>query len=293
MAPEYETGRYRRQERLSADSEVWLAEDLEDTGSQVVIKVLPETADVIAARHLREMLAGLDDPAVNPPVDEGELPDGRIFLVYPWIPGTTLREFLNTGGPLSFGAAAAILSQVGDALTALHNKHVIYGVLSPEHVIVQQSRGRISAALLNTGVFRITGETSASPGYLAPEQLAGSPALSSDVFSLGALAAELLTGRRAFRYGSLEELARMQRIGLSRGSLRKFRGKIPVRVEEEIRRATSWDPIHRPSGPDTFSEKLAETLGSGAGLPVRRMILMGLACAALGVTGLRKCGARR
>lgn len=289
MAPDFEAGRYRLQERLNPDSETWTAEDLEDPTSQVVIKLLAEGADAIAARHVIETLRKTDSPVLNLPVDQGELPDGRPFLVYPWVDGPTLREYLNTSGPLPLPLAGSLISQIASGLGALHRIRIVYGLLAPEHVIIRHTHVRHQAVLLDTGIFRVSGRTSASPGYLAPEQLAGQPTLASDVFSLGALAAEMLTGRRAFRYGSLNELQRLQRIGLARGSLRKLRSKIPLRAEEEIRRATSWDPAQRPSDVAVFGSRLAELLGASDSFPLRRAIILGLLGLTAGAATLRRC----
>ncbi|WP_410971901.1 hypothetical protein, partial [Salmonella sp. SAL4445] len=81
MEPEFDGGRYRLQDRLSPDGNSWLAEDLEDPGRKMVVKFLPEGADAIAARHLVESMAGLEQSGLSVPVDEGELADGRPFLV--------------------------------------------------------------------------------------------------------------------------------------------------------------------------------------------------------------------
>lgn len=289
MSPEPEAGRYRLVERLSIDSDTWMAEDLEDPVARPVVKILPEGSDTIAARHLSELLGGELPVEINPLTDSGELANGRSFLVYPFVEGSTLREFLNASGPLDLAVAGQLISQIGRGLESLHDKRLTYGVLAPEHVIVQQSHGRLQAVLLNAGAFRVTGSTSASPGYLAPEQAAGNPVPASDIFSLGAVAAEMLTGRRVFRYGSLPDLQRLQRIGPARGSLRKLRRNIPVRVEEELRRAMSWDAAHRPSDIAVFGSRMVEYLGAEGLFPRRRLVLIGLAGLALSVAGLRRC----
>jgi len=263
-----------------------MAEDLEDPTAQPVVKILPEGSDAIASRHLHELPAL---PEINPLTDTGELADGRPFLVYPYVEGSTLRDFLNASGPLPLVVAGQLIAQIGRGLEALHEKRWVYGVLSPEHVMVRQNHGRQQAVLLHAGAFRVSGRTSASPGYLAPEQAAGSPTAASDVFSLGAVAAEMLTGRRVFRYGSLAELQRLQRIGPARGSLRKLRSKIPPRVEEELRRAMSWDAAHRPSDVAVFGSRISEYLGREGLFPKRRLVLLGLAGVALTMAGLRRC----
>lgn len=292
MSPEFESGRYRLQERLTPESNSWLAEDLEDPVAAVVVKVLPQGADILAARHLVDKLSSVETSALNKPIDHGELPDGRPFLVYRFAEGSTLREFLNASGPLPLSLAGNLVWQLGQALAVLHRERIVYGILAPEHILIQNNRGKHTAVLLNVGSFQTTSETSASPAYLAPEQLAGSPVLRSDVFSLGALAAEMLTGRRAFRYGSLAELGKLQRIGLARGSLRKLRGKIPLRAEEEIRRATSWEAAQRPTDIEVFGSRVAEYLGPAGVFQKRRMLLAALVIALMAAFGIRNCRRR-
>ncbi len=289
MGPESEAGRYRLTERLEPESDTWLAEDLEDPTAHPVVKILPEGSDAIAARHLAELFGTEQHAEINQLTDCGELPDGRPFLVYPYVEGTSLRNFLNASGPLPLALAGQLLADMGRGLEALHGRRMVYGILSPEHVIVHQEHGRLQAKLLNAGSYRVTGSTSTSPGYLAPEQAAGNPVLASDVFSLGAVAAEMLTGRRVFRYGSLAELAKLQKIGVPRGALRKLRGKIPLRVEEEIRRALSWDPAHRPSDIALFGERMTEYLGAEGLFPKRRLIILGVGGLVLASLGYRRC----
>jgi eukaryotic-like serine/threonine-protein kinase len=292
MPIENEPGRYRLQERLTPEGNSWVAEDLEEPGTQVVIKFLPEGADAIAARHAVESLADLKRPGLALPVDEGEMPDGRAYLVYSWVPGHSLRELLNETGPLPFARAGSLIAQIGAAVAALHERGAVHGAISPEHIVVHHAHGHDTATLLHAGMFRVTGETSSSPAYLAPEQLAGNASPATDTWSVAAVAAEMLTGRRAFRYGSLSELNHLQRKGIMRGAFRKIRPKLPLRVEDELRRALSWDAAQRPSDVGVLTGRLAELLGSHSGLPKRRLfILGGLGLAAIAV-GVRNCRRR-
>jgi serine/threonine-protein kinase len=289
---ENEAGRYRLQEKLSPEGNSWVAEDLEEPGTRVVIKFLPETADAIAARHLSEALSGLRRPELALPVDEGETPEGRPYLVYPWIPGQTLRDLLNESGPLAFARAGRLLQQIGDALGDLHQRGIIHGAIAPEHIVVQHAHGHEHPVLLHTGWFGLSGETSTSPAYLSPEQLAGKITPAADVWSVAAVAAEMLTGRRAFRYGSLADLHHLHRRGIRRGGFRQLRPKLPIRAEEELRRALAWDVAQRPGDARILTARLAEFLGATSGLPRRRLFLLGaLGLAAIAV-GIRNCRGR-
>ena len=292
MPIENEAGRYRLQEKLSPEGNSWVAEDLEEPGTQVVVKFLPETGDAIAARHASEALAELKRPELALPVDDGETPDGRPFLVYPWIPGQTLRDLLNDSGPLPFARVGRLLRQIGDALGDLHERDIVYGAVAPEHIVLQHTHGHETPVLLHAGWFRLAGETSTSPAYLSPEQLAGNVTPAADVWSVAALAAEMLTGRRAFRYGSLAELHHLHQRGIQRGGFRRLRSKLPIRVEEELRRALAWDAAQRPTDVRLLTTRLAEFLGTDSGLPKRRLFLLGTLGLAVIAVGVRNCRRR-
>ncbi|HYO80106.1 MAG TPA: protein kinase [Bryobacteraceae bacterium] len=285
-------GRYRLLERIVPDGESWLAEDLREPGERVVAKVLPETADVIAARHAAESAALLNSKALNVPVDDGETEEGRPFLVYRWVDGTSLRLLLNETGPLPFGRAANLIVQLGAAVAALHERSMVHGAIAPDHIVVQRQGSAERLILLNVGAFRVSGQTSVSPAYLAPEQLAGNPGPASDLWSIATVAAEILTGRRAFRYGSPSDLEHMQKRGLPRGSFRKLRAKLPVRAEDELRRALSYDPMGRPADVEAFTARLAEALGGIRGVSRRRLATGGLILAALAALATRNCRRR-
>ena len=174
-------------------------------------------------------------------------------------PGQSLRELLNQTGPLPFARAGRLIAQIGEAVAALHERGTVHGAIAPEHIIVHHAHGQDTATLLQAGMFRVTRETSASPAYLAPEQLEGNASPATDIWSVAAVAAEMLTGRRAFRYGSLAELNHLQRRGIMRGAFRKLRPKLPpLRVEDELRRAISWDSAKRPADVSMLTNRLAE-----------------------------------
>lgn len=292
LSPEHDTGRYRLQDRLTPDGNAWRAEDLEDPTRPVVLKFLPEGADAIAARHVVENLAALEGRGLGVPTDEGETPDGRPYLVYPWVEGQTLREMMNETGTPGFARTARLLRQMGDALSALHARGIVHGSVTPEHIVIRQAHGHEVATILHAGVYRVARESSASPAYLAPEQLSGDATPASDLFSVAAVAAEMLTGRRVFRYASLAELEHLHRRGVQRGAFRKLRPRLPLRVEDELRRALSWDPSHRPSDVQILTTRLAESLGGNRALPKRRLFLLALLALAMITVGIRNCRRR-
>ena len=271
------------------EGDTWIAEDLEEPSRRVVLKFLPESADAIAARHVVDHLAELASSGLAVPVDNGETADGRPYLIYPWVEGVTLREFMNETGTPGFGRSGRILRQLGAAVAALHARGIIHGAIAPEHIVIHHAHGKDAVTILHAGAFRVARDTSASPAYLAPEQLRGEPVVASDIFSVAAVAAEMLTGRRVFRYGSLNELDRLHKRGIQRGTFRKLKPKLPPRVEDDLRRALSWDPGQRPADVQTFTSRTADSLGGGSrALSKRRLFLLLLLALAAIVMLLRR-----
>ena len=263
LGPDNHTGRYRLQERLPGEGDAWLAEDLEDPTSAVVLKLLPPGRGAFDAQAVVDRAASIPHIGIAVPVDAGETPDGRGFIVLPYLQGHTLRDVLNASGPLPFTRIAGWTRQLGEALERAHEGGLIHGAIAPEHIIVSGDR----VALISASWF---GEPTVPPGYLAPEPERGK---SADIYSLGTVIVEMLTGRRAFRYGSLSDLQRQQRIGLALGSVRKLRARVPARAEEELRKALAYHPAHRPAEARVMCNRIAESLAEAGRAPWTRPIL--------------------
>jgi hypothetical protein len=90
----------------------------------------------------------------------------------------------------------------------------------------------------------------------------------------------------------MEELHRMHLRGVHRGAFRKLRSKLPLRVEDEIRRGLSFDPGQRPPDVEVFGNRLGEFLGADKAPVRRRMLLLALLAIAVIVTGIRRCRRR-
>ena len=186
---------------------VYLARDLRH-GRDVAVKVVwaePGTAPG-ADRFLREIaiVAGLHHPHIVPLFDSGEV-DGVRWYVMPYETGLSLRERLARGGPLPPDDVVAILRNVCDALAYAHERGVVHRDIKPDNVLLQ---GR-HAMVADFGVARArTGDPArdsgpgllfGTPAYLAPERIAGEPAdHRADIYSVGVLAYELLTGTPPF-----------------------------------------------------------------------------------------------
>jgi hypothetical protein len=202
-------GRYRLIEPIGAGgmAVVWRARD-ESLERLVAVKVL--NTDLAADRRARELVrreartaAQLTHPQATPVYDYGEMsaPGERpaAYVVMQLLEGEPLDERL-AAGPLPWPDAARIGEQVARVLAATHGRGVIHGDVSPGNVVLTPDGVRvidfgIAETLVDTGRPGLGG-LFGTPPYVAPERLAGEPTqLASDVYALGALLFEMLTGR--------------------------------------------------------------------------------------------------
>jgi serine/threonine-protein kinase len=171
------------------------------------IACLPEYRE----RFLREarLAASVDHPHLVPVYDVGET-DGKLFLAMQWIEGADLKRMLETSGCLSAESAVAIVTQVASALDAVHSAAgLVHRDVKPANVLVRQVGGRDHAYLTDFGVAKPsetsdqltkTGWLLGTTGYLSPEQIMGQePGPRSDLYALGCLLFETLTGQPPFR----------------------------------------------------------------------------------------------
>ncbi|HET6978685.1 MAG TPA: serine/threonine-protein kinase [Pyrinomonadaceae bacterium] len=192
----------------------YLARDKHIHLRRVVIKILFEaegqTFDDASFRMMFEReikaLAGINHPYVVHIYDFGWTPEGQPFIAMQYVEGKTLRAAMD-GRSMEPKRVALIVSQLGSALSAVHNAGVIHRDLKPENVMLHLSSGDELAILIDFGIARVEvaragqpeRETWAgTPFYMAPEQLKGHPVTASDVWALGVVAYELVTGRRPF-----------------------------------------------------------------------------------------------
>ena len=205
-------GRYRVERELGAGgmATVYLAEDLKHS-RKVAIKVLREdlAASVGAARFLREIAiaAQLQHPNILSLLDSGDA-DGLLYYVMPYVEGPSLRSRLTASGELPVTEAVRLLLEVTDGLAYAHDRGVVHRDIKPDNVMLS---GR-HALITDFGVARAvsaagSGHTVTSlgvalgtPAYMAPEQATADPNVDhrADIYALGVLAYELLTGRTPF-----------------------------------------------------------------------------------------------
>src|SRR5262245_23758322 len=251
---------------------VFLARDQKLHGTPVVIKVLREDLGHKAwfeKKFKQEIaaLAQIDHPGVVRALDVGELSNSRSYLVMQYVSGVSLRSAIAPLG-MELERVAGLMRQMGQALAAAHDQGVIHRDLKPENIMLQTVGGEEYVKLIDFGIatVRETAEgesrTTAVIGtrdYVAPEQLRGKPVPASDIYALGVIAYEMVTGRRPFNANSLAELIDLQRDVVA-VKPRDLRPGLPAAAQGPILKALSFAPQERYASAKDFTEALARAL---------------------------------
>jgi len=257
---------------------IYLAEDRE-LGRKVAVKVLDDrfaNDERLRERFKREALTAArlsSHPHVVTIFDVGEW-QGRPFIVMEYLPGGTLGERTRRQ-PVAPAAALAWLGQAAEALDAAHGLGIVHRDVKPANLLFDE---RDDLAVADFGIARIaddtdsgmtaTGTVLGTAGYFAPEQALGQPAgPASDLYSLGVLGYELLTGARPFERGSdTAEAAAHINEPVPPASQR--RPELPPAVDRVFERALAKDSgVRYPSGA-AFVAALDDAL-SGRGATTR------------------------
>jgi len=204
--------RYTIERELGAGgmATVYLAHDIKHD-RKVAVKVLrPELAAVLGTeRFLQEIkiAAQLHHPHILQLYDSGEA-DGFLYYVMPYVKGESLRDRLTKEGELPIADAVRVLKEVVDALAKAHSEGVVHRDIKPDNVMISDRHAVVTDFGIAKAVSEATGRqqlTTAgvalgTPAYMAPEQAAADPHIDhrADIYAVGALAYELLTGRPPF-----------------------------------------------------------------------------------------------
>ena len=204
--------RYSVERELGAGgmATVYLADDLKH-GRKVAVKVLrPELAAALGPdRFPREIriLARLQHPHILPLLDSGEA-DGFLFYTMPFIDGESLRQRIDREGALPIHEAVRITREVADALASAHQAGILHRDIKPGNVMLSGRHALvmdfgIAKAVSDAGGETLTtvGVAVGTPVYMSPEQATGSDNVDarSDIYALGILAYEMLTGHPPFQ----------------------------------------------------------------------------------------------
>jgi hypothetical protein len=212
-------------------------------------------------------LAKLDHPNILP-IYDFELNDGVAYLTMPLIRGGTLRDVLNRG-PLDTLTAWRYLREIGDGLQHAHDAGIVHRDLKPTNVLIHAD-GR--AMLADFGLARGAGQPThlttiglaiGTPGYMAPEQVMGHDVdKRADIYAMGVLTFEMLTGRLPFIGSNRMEVA-YSTVNAPIPSAVKLNAALPDELDVLLAKVLAKDPGQRPQ---TVKELLAQM----ARLPQRR-----------------------
>ena len=218
----------------------------------------PEDAEAYLAEA--RTVAGLDHPHIVPVFDLGRSDDGLCFVVSRFIEGADLARRINEARP-PFAGSAALTAAVAEALHHAHKRGLVHRDVKPANILIDRSG---SPFLTDFGLalkeedFGKGGGLAGTPAYMSPEQASGEGHRvdgRSDVFSLGVVLYELLTGRRPFRADSLGEILG-QITGVEARPPRQIDDAIPKELERICLKALS----KRASDRYTTAKDLADDL---------------------------------
>jgi len=264
-------GRYRLGEQLGAGGMGVVYEASDENGTRFAIKMLrsdrsTEPASVCRFKH--EAIAGriVEHPHLVRILEQDEI-EGVPFLVMEYIDGELLGLQLRKHGALSLRRAIAITVQVLDALQSLHDAGIVHGDVKSDNILLRQLAGRDSITLIDLGLAHVDGmplradraTISGTPDYMAPELAWGdSPTARTDLYAVGCLLYELVTGSTPFAGGAAQDILRRQlRDPVVPPSLRCPDRLLPPALERLILRALQKAPQHRIATARAFSDALA------------------------------------
>jgi eukaryotic-like serine/threonine-protein kinase len=208
--------------------------------------------------------------------DFGHTADGCVYIVMELLEGRTLREILSKEAPLETARAISIMLQASAAVAAAHEAGIIHRDLKPSNILVTQSANMPSTVkVLDFGIAKLAADTFeddeeataitlsgtpiGTPRYMSPEQYEGhelTPA--ADVYSLGVILYEMLTGMAPFTGSTPLEIA-LKHVHQPLVPPREIIAAIPENVERVVLHALEKQPEERPANAGQFRQELLET----------------------------------
>ena len=249
-------------------SHVYLAHDV-ILNRDVAIKILRydfSNEEELQKRFQREALSAtsLLHPNIVSVYDVGEDADMH-YIVMEYIEGKTLKKYIQEFAPLSPARTLQIMKQLTSAMAHAHENGIIHRDIKPQNVLMNEDGSvkiadfGIATSLNATGLTQ-TNSVMGTVHYLSPEQARGGLATKrSDIYSLGIVMYEMLTGQLPFSGESAVSIA-LKHLQSETPSVREFDATIPQSVENIVLKATAKDPMHRYNSAEEMMEDLATAL---------------------------------
>jgi serine/threonine protein kinase len=245
-------GRYELRRRVAQGgmAEVYVAYDRR-VRRQVAIKVLYGRDESFIRRFEREALAvgALSHDHILPLYDFGEQ-SPWYYLVMPYVEGGTLRDYLQKRKRLTLEEAASFLDQIASALQYAHDHGVLHRDVKPSNILLRPDGYAyladfgLAKAIMGAESLTSDGTIVGTPEYMAPEQSNGVNDYRSDIYSLGVVLFQMLTGRVPFTAESPVAIF-LRHIQTPPPSPRELNSEISPAVEEVILKALAKDPAER------------------------------------------------
>lgn len=258
-------------------SRVFVADDLA-LGRKVVIKVLhPElAAGVNAERFNREvqLAARLQHPHIVPVLTAGEV-NGLPYYVMPFVKGDSLHTRIARG-PMPIADVMNVMGDVAKALSFAHSEGVVHRDIKPDNILVSAGAATVadfgiakaisSSRREENEALTSVGTSLGTAGYMAPEQVAGDPSLDhrADIYALGCVAYEMLTGSAPFAGKSAQQMLAAH-ILEQPVPVREKRPDTPPALADLVMRCMAKDPAARPQSGEDLRDALDAISVGGTG----------------------------
>jgi serine/threonine protein kinase len=250
---------------------VYLAEDRLG-GGPVAIKVLrPELASSLGgARFLREIeiASRLRHPNILPLLGSGEV-GAFLYYTMPYVPGDSLQALLERHGRLPLARVLAIAGDIAGALDYAHAQNVVHRDIKPANVLLEGERALVCDFGVARAIVRASTDQSSSSGlvfgtvaYMSPEQATGRGEIDarSDIYALGCVIYEMLTGEAAFS-GPTPQAIIARHLSEPPRSIRTVRPEVTREVEAAVLAALAKEPAARPEKATELLRRLTNAAG--------------------------------